>query len=33
MEKLKNYIGGELVDPAGNRWIDNMEPATGRCIR
>ncbi len=30
MEKLKNYIGGELVDPHANQWLDNIEPATGR---
>ena len=30
MQKLKNYIGGELLDPVGNAWIDNYEPATGK---
>jgi aminomuconate-semialdehyde/2-hydroxymuconate-6-semialdehyde dehydrogenase len=30
MEKLKNYIGGELAPPAGDRWIGNVEPATGK---
>jgi aminomuconate-semialdehyde/2-hydroxymuconate-6-semialdehyde dehydrogenase len=30
MEKILNYIGGELVEPAGGHWLDNVEPATGR---
>lgn len=30
MEKLSNYIAGELLDPIGNHWIENMEPAVGR---
>ncbi|MFN8394260.1 MAG: aldehyde dehydrogenase [Bacteroidia bacterium] len=29
MEKLKNYIAGELVDPVGGEWIKNMDPAVG----
>ena len=29
MEKVENYIAGELVDPAGGRYLDNVEPATG----
>ncbi len=29
MEKLLNYINGELVNPIGNTWLDNYEPATG----
>ncbi|KXK02094.1 MAG: betaine aldehyde dehydrogenase [Acidobacteria bacterium OLB17] len=26
---LKNYIGGELVEPASGRYLDGFEPATG----
>lgn len=29
MEKLKNYIGGELSAPATNEWLPLYEPATG----
>jgi aminomuconate-semialdehyde/2-hydroxymuconate-6-semialdehyde dehydrogenase len=29
---VRNYIGGALVDPAGNTWLDDIEPATGRPI-
>lgn len=27
---ILNYIGGELVAPAGGRYLDNFEPAVGR---
>lgn len=27
--KLKNYIGGRLVEPVGGEYIDNIDPATG----
>jgi aminomuconate-semialdehyde/2-hydroxymuconate-6-semialdehyde dehydrogenase len=30
MQEILNYVGGELVEPAGGRWIDNVDPATGR---
>ena len=30
MIKLKNYIGGEFLDPVGDGWIENFEPATGK---
>ncbi|GAA4361817.1 aldehyde dehydrogenase [Kangiella marina] len=30
MQMLKNYIGGELVDPVQGHYIDNVEPATGQ---
>lgn len=30
MERLKNYIAGELVDPVGGEWLENMDPAVGR---
>ena len=32
MRTVRNYIGGELVDPAGNAWLDDIEPATGLPI-
>ncbi len=30
MERLRNYIGGEMVDPAGGAYLDNVDPAVGR---
>jgi aminomuconate-semialdehyde/2-hydroxymuconate-6-semialdehyde dehydrogenase len=30
MQKLKNYINGELVEPQLGQYIDNVEPATGQ---
>src|SRR5205085_4106201 len=29
MEKIKNYINGELVEPVGKTYLDNINPATG----
>ncbi len=29
MEKIDNYIGGELVQPASGEYLDNFDPATG----
>jgi len=29
MEKLKNYIRGELVEPASAEYLDNVDPSTG----
>ena len=29
MTEIENYIGGELVKPASNEYLDNIEPATG----
>ena len=29
MEKIKNYISGELVEPVGKTFLDNINPATG----
>jgi aminomuconate-semialdehyde/2-hydroxymuconate-6-semialdehyde dehydrogenase len=29
MLTIENYIGGELVNPASNSYLDNIEPATG----
>lgn len=30
MEKIYNYIGGEVCEPAGDDWLDVYEPATGQ---
>jgi len=30
MQKIKNYINGELIEPAGKQYIDNYNPATGK---
>ena len=30
MERILNYIDGELTEAAGGGWLDNVEPATGR---
>ncbi|MGB3948820.1 MAG: aldehyde dehydrogenase [Bacteroidia bacterium] len=30
MQKIHNYINGELVAPIGNEYIDNYNPATGK---
>lgn len=30
MEKILNYIGGNLVEPASNAWLDDTDPATGK---
>jgi aminomuconate-semialdehyde/2-hydroxymuconate-6-semialdehyde dehydrogenase len=29
VKSIPNYIGGELVEPATGRYLDNIEPATG----
>ncbi|MDE2197273.1 MAG: aldehyde dehydrogenase family protein, partial [Gammaproteobacteria bacterium] len=31
MRKLANYIDGRLVPAAADGWLDDYEPATGRC--
>src|SRR5213080_4258873 len=28
--QIKNFIAGHFVDPAGGRYLDNIEPATGK---
>jgi len=28
MDPILNYIDGELTEPSGGRWLDNVEPAT-----
>lgn len=30
MQRIRNYINGEWVDPANGQWLDNFEPATGQ---
>ena len=30
MEKIKNYINGELVEPSSGKYIDNYNPASGK---
>lgn len=30
MQKIKNYINGELIEPVGKKYIDNYNPATGK---
>ena len=30
MDRIPHFIGGEHRAPAGDRWLDNVEPATGR---
>ncbi len=29
MEKIKNYIGGQLIEPVSGKFIDNFNPASG----
>ena len=29
--QIKNYINGELLEPIGKGYIDNYNPATGKC--
>jgi len=30
MVEIKNYINGELISPLGNKFFDNINPATGK---
>lgn len=30
MQRLQNYINGKLIDPLGGKFLDNVEPATGK---
>jgi aminomuconate-semialdehyde/2-hydroxymuconate-6-semialdehyde dehydrogenase len=30
MQRILNYIGGELVEPISGSYLDNIEPATGK---
>src|SRR5947208_13034993 len=29
-EKIQNFIDGQFVDPIGAKYLDNIEPATGK---
>src|SRR5947209_13156186 len=29
-EKIQNFIEGQFVEPLGGRYLDNLEPATGK---
>ena len=29
-EKIQNFIDGQFVEPVGGRYLDNIEPATGK---
>lgn len=31
LEKIRNFIGGQFVAPAGGKHLENVEPATGRA--
>jgi len=28
--RIKNFINGEFVEPVGGKYLDNIEPATGK---
>src|ERR1043166_1016509 len=28
--QIKNYINGQLIEPVGHQYLDNIEPATGQ---
>ncbi len=32
LEELSNYIGGEYLPPSNKRYLDNINPATGKVI-
>lgn len=32
MHTVRNFIGGEPTDPAGNIWLDDIDPATGHPV-
>src|SRR6267378_6695712 len=29
-KKIRNFIDGEFVEPVGGKYLDNIEPATGK---
>ncbi|QEG23742.1 aldehyde dehydrogenase [Mariniblastus fucicola] len=31
MNKIQNYIDGKMLPPQSGLWLDNVEPATGKC--
>ena len=30
MTKIRNFIDGQFVEPVGGKYLDNIEPATGK---
>ena len=32
MQRIANYINGELVEPVAGKYLDNVDPATGQVI-
>jgi aminomuconate-semialdehyde/2-hydroxymuconate-6-semialdehyde dehydrogenase len=30
MTRIRNFIGGQFVEPVGGKYLDNIEPATGK---
>jgi acyl-CoA reductase-like NAD-dependent aldehyde dehydrogenase len=30
MQKISNYINGQLIEPVGETYLNNYEPATGK---
>ncbi|HSP45418.1 MAG TPA: aldehyde dehydrogenase family protein, partial [Chthoniobacterales bacterium] len=30
MTKIRNFIGGQFIEPLGGKYLDNIEPATGK---
>lgn len=32
MREVRNFVGGEFVDPASGAWLENLEPATGQVL-
>lgn len=31
MQKIENYIGGQMVQPASGEYLDNIDPSTGKA--
>ena len=31
LDKIRNFIDGQFVEPVGGRYLDNIEPATGKA--
>ena len=30
LEKIQNFIDGQFIEPVGGKYLDNIEPATGK---
>jgi aminomuconate-semialdehyde/2-hydroxymuconate-6-semialdehyde dehydrogenase len=30
LDKIRNFVGGQFVEPTGGEYLDNIEPATGK---